>query len=269
MTSGWNFQILLQNVNLLIERAIERKKDKKLLYKAQMQNEYLQSVLANYERKSRYQQKANEDKHILELTKFMQTIRQHLTGIDGSISLLINPSVELEERKKTTQVLSQSIRKLKEFLDQENLSLEEKKVAKASIKITSVSKIITSMKQKITFQAEEKDIKIKFVISNPNHIIVGRREDFLFVMESIVSEFLKILTGGCNALCKAHSIESSPLVKFALEVDPYYLSQEDLVSAFGKENVSRRMLDSIGAQFEFINTSEKRGIIFYLPRLGS
>jgi hypothetical protein len=97
--------------------------------------------------------------------------------------------------------------------------------------------------------------------------IVGRGEDFVYIIQSIVSEFINLLKPNSTVDFFIQTTESALLVNFSLETQEQFLQIENLIETFGKDNVCRRMLDSIGAQFEFLHQDHKIGIKFYLPRL--
>jgi nitrogen-specific signal transduction histidine kinase len=252
----------------VIERALEKQNSKTLFYKCNMQNEYLQSVLSNYERKNRYQQRVNEDNKIMKLTEIMHTIRTLLTGIEGRALLLANDGLSQEEKAKSAKILISNMNSLKDFLDQEDAFLDERKVYQSKIQISTISKIITRIQKKISFEAEQKGVVLETKINNPKQSIVGRGEDFIYVIESIISDYIRIIQPNSILYLFVRPMESAPLVEFVLETDLENLSKDTLLAAFSKGNTSRRILDSIGAQFEFSQGKHRQGIKFYLPRLG-
>ncbi|MCK5847962.1 MAG: HAMP domain-containing histidine kinase, partial [Caldisericia bacterium] len=202
------------------------------------------------------------------LTEIMHTIRTLLTGIEGRALLLANNNLPQQEREKSSEILIKNMNRLKDFLDQEDSILDERKVYQSKIQISTISKIITRIQKKISFEAEQKDIILETNINSPKQSIVGRGEDFIYVIESIMSDYIRIIQPKSTLYLFVKPMESAPLVEFVLETDLENLSQDTLLAAFSKGNTSRRILDSIGAQFEFSQGKHRQGIKFYLPRLG-
>ncbi len=250
-----------------IEKALERMEFKKQLHALQMQNDLLQSTCTNYEYKTKFEQRTMEKNIVDVLLDFAQSIRQYLSSIEGAASILSNPIVDRESHTEAASVLKKSITNFKTFLEEKNSFYEEKKLLFQGIKIATVSKIMASMKERILFLAKKRNVQLSIHTNELQQSIIGRGEDFLYIIQSIVSEFINLLKPNSMVDFSIQTTESALLVNFSLETQEQFLQIEELIETFGKDNVCRRMLDSIGAQFEFLHRDQKVGIKFYLPRL--
>ncbi|MDD4029111.1 MAG: hypothetical protein PHX86_05290 [Caldisericia bacterium] len=250
-----------------IEKALKTKEQKKLLHHLQMQNTYLQSTLTNYEQKAKYQQKSIEKEYIQIYIDFIQSSRGYLSTIEGALSILAQSSIDNDSRTEAVKVLKNNAKKFIDFLEEKSSFYEEKKLLTNGIKIATVSKVMSSMREKIVSLAQQKSVQLKIHTDDMQQIIVGRREDFLYVVETIVSSFINLIKPNSKVDFYVRTTESALLVDFYLETSEQSLHLEEVVDTFGKDNVCRRMLDSIGAQFEFLHRDQKVGIKFYLPRL--
>jgi hypothetical protein len=250
-----------------IERALKRKEQNRLLYHLQMQNTYLQSTLTNYEQKSKYQQKSVEKDYIQLFLDFIQSSRSFLSSIEGASSILSHTPIDEHSRLEAIKVLKSNTKKMIDFLEEKSSFYEEKKLLTNGIKIATVSKVMSSMRDKILFLAHKENINLKIHVDNLHQVIVGRREDFVYVVDTTVSTFIGLVKPNSTVDFYVRTTESALLVDFYLETSERSLHLEELIDTFGKDNVCRRMLDSIGAQFEFLQRDQKVGIKFYLPRL--
>lgn len=250
-----------------IEKILERMKYKKQFHALQMKNDSLQSTCTKYEYKTKFEQKTIEKNSVDVLLGFVQTIRQYLSSIEGAAAILSNPVVDREGHAEAASVLKKNIIAFKHFLEEKNSFYEEKKLLFQGIKIATVSKIMASMKERILFLAKQRNVQLNIHTSELQQAIIGRGEDFLYIIQSIVSEFINLMKPNSIVDFYIQTTESALLVNFSLETQKQYLQMDELVETFGKDNVCRRMLDSIGAQFEFMQRDHQVGIKFYLPRL--
>jgi hypothetical protein len=232
-----------------------------------MQNDLLQSTCTNYEYKTKFEQRNMEKNTVDILLDFAQSIRQYLFSIEGAATILSNPIVDRESHAEAASVLKKNITNFKTFLEEKNSFYEEKKLLFQGIKIATVSKIMASMKERLLFLAKKRNVQLNIHTKELQQAIVGRGEDFVYIIQSIVSEFINLLKPNSTVDFFIQTTESALLVNFSLETQEQFLQIENLIETFGKDNVCRRMLDSIGAQFEFLHQDHKIGIKFYLPRL--
>ncbi len=250
-----------------IKKTLERMEYKRQLHSLQMKNEMLQSTCTNYEYKTKFEQRTMEKNTVDVLLDFVQSIRQYLSTIEGAATILSNPVVGREAHAQAASVMKKNITNFKTFLEEKNGFYEEKKLLFQGIKIATVSKIMSSMKETILFLAKQRNVQLNIHTSELQQSIIGKGEDFLYIIQSIVSEFINLMKPNSIVDFYIQTTESALLVNFSLETQKQFLQMDELVETFGKENVCRRMLDSIGAQFEFLHRDHKVGIKFYLPRL--
>jgi hypothetical protein len=232
-----------------------------------LNHEYVSSELVYYVRSEQKEKRKMDKEQLLELIDIMHYVRTYLTGIMGGYSIVKSPDSSDDQKKEALEIIGKNITKMDDYINKNDLTVNNEFRKKPPIKIMKLSQIIEAISPKIYIIAQKKKLSVVFEKSERDHSILMRHSEILPSIRSALLCFINSSSMGSTVEIGLEALTSANLMRVYTR---NLTGKVDMLSLHHYLDEGYEWLSALNdaeAKFELFSDSLFSGIQFYLPRL--
>lgn len=255
-------------VNFILHQVCDMVKANRELTKFRINNDYLQSEISYYDRKRMYKEGLEQKERVKEFIDFMHFVRTYLTGIKGGVDLIFKENIGQEEKKIATSLVLRNIKKIEDYVNQQDFTVKEEKKSKAvQPVILKLRPLLLNLEKLLIFEGRKKSLSLFSEIPKTDHSILAKAPDTEILIDELLKSCLNAIKPGSIVKFGIKLLNSANMVEFFLKTDKDSIDVAMLRQEVSNQGDAVQVLSDKDSKLELFDDTHHIGIHFYLPRL--
>ena len=255
-------------VNFTLHHVYETVKTNRELAKYRINNDYLQSEISYYDRKRMYKEGLEQKERVKVFIDFMHFVRTYLTGIKGGVDLVLKDNIGAEEKKIATSLVLRNIKKIEDYVNQQDFTVKEEKKAKTVQPIIlKLRPLLHNLEKLLIYEGRKKSLSLFSDIPQTDHSILAKTPDTEILIDELLKSCLNAVKPGSVVKFGIKLLNSANMVEFYLKATKDSVNVEILKQEVSSQSDALQVLSDKDSKLELFDDTNHIGVRFYLPRL--